>query len=163
LNNLSYFFLQNQTVLEAIKKGIFIDYCWDQDQWDNTTSCNASDTWTREVLLKKGQSLYFISVIQMKWACLFVAKTRFASIFTQGILNNYVLLGAFVFETFLAAFIVYVPGIEIIFSTSIVLAQWLAMFFPWFMLVFCLDEGRKFFLRHEKDRIGGYFWRHTYY
>jgi hypothetical protein len=88
-------------------------------------TCNASDTWTREELLTRGQSsiflktiqrikinilAYFVVVIQVHWACLLICKTRKVSIFTQG-MKNMVLNAAMLFETCFAVFIVYTPGV----------------------------------------------------
>jgi len=145
--------------ITAIQNGIFVDWCFNNDHISITPTCQASKTWTRQDLLAKGQSTYFIVVIQVHWACLFATKTRKVSVFTQG-LTNWVMNAAFLFETCFAVFIVFTPGIQTVIGTETLKPEWLAMFIPWFILILVFDETRKFFLRLWPT---GYFYKHTYY
>lgn len=162
LDNLTSAVLANfsNDVHSAINAGIFVDYCFNEDEINKTLSCQWSNTWPREELLKKAHSIYFIVVIQLQWACLLIAKTRKVSLFTQG-LHNWVLNFGWLFETCLAVFLVFTPGVQIFMGTSQPKIEWLCMFFPWFLLIFFTDEIRKFFVRRYGN--DSYWVRHTYY
>jgi len=145
--------------ISAIKAGVFVDWCYNDAHIDAVQSCQVSGTWSRSYLLTLAQSAYFIAVIQIHWACLLATKTRKVSIFTQG-LRNWVLNAAFLFETCFAVFIVFTPGVQMVFGTGTLHPEWLAMFIPWFVFILVFDEVRKFFIRRWPN---GYFFRHTYY
>lgn len=160
LDNISaYLWGSYGSPLAAIQGGAMVDWCYNSEQQNVTPTCLASNTWTRADLLVRGQSAYFIVVIQVHWACLLVCKTRKVSLWTQG-MTNWVQDAALLFETCFAVFIVYTPGVQFVIGTLGLKPEWLAMFVPWFLLIFIFDEVRKFLLRRYPE---SYFYRHTYY
>ncbi|CAG7730901.1 unnamed protein product, partial [Allacma fusca] len=54
---------------------------------------------------------FFVSIVIVQWADLIVCKTRRNSIVHQG-MSNWVLNFGLVFETLLAAFLSYCPGMD---------------------------------------------------
>jgi len=162
LNELSVnLYLPFNSVDDAIKGGVFLDYCYDDNHTQHTPTCQLSKTIPRAELLKKGQSVYFVVVIQLQWACLFTAKTRKVSITKQGI-NNWVMNFGWLFENCLAVLIVFTPGIQTFMQTSQLKIDWLIFFIPWFVLIFIIDEGRKSMIRRYPSNQD-YWVRHTYY
>lgn len=85
--------------------------------WDARSVSNMRDSygqeWTyanRKVLEYTCQTAYFVSIFVVQWADLLISKTRRNSIVQQG-MSNWVLNFGLVFETALAAFLCYMPGI----------------------------------------------------
>uniref|UniRef100_A0A6A7G5Y4 Sodium/potassium-transporting ATPase subunit alpha n=2 Tax=Hirondellea gigas TaxID=1518452 RepID=A0A6A7G5Y4_9CRUS len=105
----------------------------------------------RKEALEFANTGYFISIIIVQWADLLICKTRFKSIYDQGMSNrfmNYSLL----FETILGAFLIYTPGVQDVFSTRpLHFVHWLPGI-PFCILIFCYDELRKAWIR--KHRYG---------
>ena len=54
---------------------------------------------------------FFVSIVVVQWADLIICKTRRNSLFQQGMRNHALTFGLF-FETALAAFLSYTPGME---------------------------------------------------
>ena len=54
---------------------------------------------------------FFISIVVVQWADLIICKTRRNSLFQQGMRNHALTFGLF-FETALAAFLSYCPGMD---------------------------------------------------
>jgi len=165
--------------LSALMPSKVVDYCFDDPHWQrvaptvtpgnaNTTflgssyygtSCRASNTIPRDLLHNAGMSGYFISVIICQWSCLFISKTRWSSIFTQGIHNTPLVLG-WIFENILGLFLIYVPGVNTVFNTFPLQAIWYLCPIPFSILIFAFDEVRKFIMRRHPH---GWVKRRTYY
>ena len=92
-------------------------------------------------------------------------KTRRQSLFTHGIRFNYVMLFALCFETILAVFLCYVPGMQTAFQMMPIRFEWWLPALPYAAFILLFDEGRKFFLRRQDpDATGrGFVYRETYY
>nr|KAG5705315.1 hypothetical protein BaRGS_010766 [Batillaria attramentaria] len=91
---------------------------------------------------------FFVSIVIVQWADLIICKTRRLSLFQQGMKNNRLTFGLF-FETALAAFLCYCPGLD----------KGLRMQ-PLSLAIFIYDECRKYILRRNP---GGFVERETYY
>jgi len=65
----------------------------------------------RKTLEYTCHTAFFISIVVVQWADLIICKTRRNSIFQQG-MRNWALNFGLVFETVLAAFLSYCPGME---------------------------------------------------
>ncbi|GLC38270.1 hypothetical protein PLESTM_000706100 [Pleodorina starrii] len=110
--------------------------------------------------LSQGQSAYFVAVVLNKIIAALMSKTRKLSIFSQGIMNNKFMLMGFVFEAIIVVLIVYVPPLNVVFSTGPLYGlHWLPGL-PWFLLCFLYDEGRKALMRASP---GGWVERLTYW
>merc|ERR1712170_279576 len=70
--------------------------------------------WTyadRKVLEYTCHTAFFVSIVVVQWADLIICKTRKNSVFQQG-MKNWILNFGLVFETCLAAFLSYTPGMD---------------------------------------------------
>ena len=118
--------------------------------------------------LKYAQFSYFLSIVVMQWANVVSVKTKRVSLFYHG-LRNYVSLHGVLFETLLAIFIAFTPGLDVSFGGRRV--HFLHFFFPafpFFIYVIIYDELRKYGIRyqHEKNQGTakiGWFERNTLY
>lgn len=95
--------------------------------------------------LQHAQCAYFVSIVVVQWADLLICKTRWLSIYHQRLRNPAMNFGL-VFETLLAAFFCYVPGLEVIFVRPIRLTHWLPAA-PFAVVIFLYDETRKAIMR----------------
>lgn len=89
-----------------------------------------------------------MAVVVVHWATLLVSKTRRLSLFTQGMRNNVLTFSLF-FETALAAFLSYTPGMEIGLRMFPLKYYWWFLALPFAALLIVYDEVRKFFLRRS--------------
>jgi sodium/potassium-transporting ATPase subunit alpha len=99
-------------------------------------------------VLLMGQSAYFLAVVVSRWADLLVCKTRKETIFTQGMGNN-VLNFALLFETFIAAAVVYIPPLNTVFNTRPPPVMYICCGIPFFVFIFIYDELRKLRMRQK--------------
>ncbi|KAJ9442106.1 Sodium/potassium-transporting ATPase subunit alpha [Diplonema papillatum] len=111
------------------------------------------------VILAKAQTAYWVSIVVVQWADILICKTRRLSLFEQGMKNNQLNFGLF-FETALAVFFVYVPGVRTVFGIEkLRFIYWLpALPFSVFIIVY--DELRKWLIRNYP---GGWLDRKTYW
>merc|ERR1712115_404631 len=108
--------------------------------------------------------LLFVSIVIVQWADLIICKTRMNSVFQQG-MKNYFLNFGLCFETALAAFLCYCPGLDVGLRMYPLYFSWWLPAIPFSILIFCYDETRKFILRKKRAEIGHGSWieRETYY
>lgn len=131
---------------------------------------------------------FFVSIVVVQWADLIICKTRRNSIIHQG-MRNWALNFGLIFETALAAFLSYTPGMDkglrmyplkwvsrtwsllqvkiLMFAWRVLTFDLLVLRFVWwlpaipFMLsIFIYDEIRRFYLRRNP---GGWLEQETYY
>jgi sodium/potassium-transporting ATPase subunit alpha len=102
---------------------------------------------------------FFVSIVIVQWADLIICKTRRLSLFTQG-MHNWVLNWGLAFETMLAIFLCYTPGISTVLRTQPLLFQWWLPALPFSVYIFVYDELRKYYMRKAP---GGWIERETYY
>lgn len=65
----------------------------------------------RKVLEYTCHTAFFVAIVVVQWADLIICKTRRNSVFQQG-MRNMILNFGLVFETALAAFLSYTPGLD---------------------------------------------------
>merc|ERR1711874_11001 len=134
--------------------------------WDSSAVNDLEDSygqeWTyadRKKLEYTCHSAFFVSIVIVQWADLIICKTRRNSVFQQGMKNHFMNFGL-VFETLLAAFLSYTPGMDKGLRMYPLKINWWLPAIPFSILIFCYDETRKFLLRRNP---GGWIENETYY
>merc|ERR1719249_625737 len=139
--------------------------------WDSQAINDLEDSygqeWTyrdRKVLEYTCHTAFFVSIVIVQWADLIICKTRMNSVFQQG-MKNYFLNFGLCFETALAAFLCYCPGLDVGLRMYPLYFSWWLPAIPFSILIFCYDETRKFILRKKRAEMGHGSWieRETYY
>ncbi|KAL3091724.1 hypothetical protein niasHT_024306 [Heterodera trifolii] len=135
-------------------------------EWDSRAINNLVDSygqeWTyvdRKILENTCQTAYFVSIVIVQWADLIISKTRRNSIVQQG-MSNWVLNIGLVFETALAAFLCYCPGLDNGLRMYGLRFSWWFPAIPFSVLIFVYDEFRRYLIRRFP---GGWVERETYY
>ena len=134
--------------------------------WDSYAVNDLEDSygqeWTykeRKVLEYTCHTAFFVSIVIVQWADLIICKTRKLSVFQQGMKNWFMNFGL-VFETCLAIFLSYCPGMDKGLRMYPLYFNWWLPAIPFSILIFCYDECRKFLLRRNP---GGWIEQETYY
>merc|ERR1712190_37129 len=122
-------------------------------QWDSEAVNDLEDSygqeWTyrdRKILEFTCHTAYFVSIVIVQWADLIICKTRKNSVFQQG-MGNWVMNFGLCFETALAAFLSYAPGMDKGLRMYPLYFSWWLPALPFSLLIFCYDECRKYLLR----------------
>merc|ERR1711993_210510 len=136
-------------------------------QWDSIAINDLEDSygqeWTyrdRKILEYTCHTAFFVSIVIVQWADLIICKTRKLSVFQQGMTNMFLNFGLF-FETALAAFLSYTPGMDKGLRMYPLKINWWLSALPFSLLIFCYDECRKYLLRRLPP--GNWIERETYY
>jgi len=134
--------------------------------WDSQAVNDLEDSygqeWTyadRKVLEYTCHTAFFVSIVVVQWADLIICKTRKNSVFQQGMKNHFMNFGL-CFETALAAFLSYTPGMDKGLRMYPLKINWWLPAMPFSLLIFCYDEIRKTLLRGNP---GGWIEKETYY
>jgi len=137
-----------------------------RDAWDARNVNDLQDSygqeWTyarRKVLEHTCHTAFFISIVIVQWTDLIVCKTRRNSLIHQGMTNHALNFGL-VFETGLAAFLSYTPGMGAILKLYPLKYSWWFPALPFALLIFLYDEARRFIIRRCP---GGWVEQETYY
>ncbi|XP_003705422.2 sodium/potassium-transporting ATPase subunit alpha isoform X2 [Megachile rotundata] len=135
-------------------------------QWDSKAINDLRDSygqeWTyndRKTLEFTCHTAFFVSIVIVQWADLIVCKTRRNSIIHQG-MRNWALNFGLVFETALAAFLSYTPGMDKGLRMFPLKFVWWLPALPFMLAIFIYDETRRFYLRRNP---GGWLEQETYY
>eukprot|EP00730_Choanoeca_flexa_P001989 TRINITY_DN10871_c0_g1_i1.p1 TRINITY_DN10871_c0_g1~~TRINITY_DN10871_c0_g1_i1.p1 ORF type:complete len:1130 (+),score=306.97 TRINITY_DN10871_c0_g1_i1:51-3440(+) len=130
--------------------------------WDDEDIHDLEDSygiqWTyddRKRVEYAAQTSYFVSIVIVQWADIIICKTRMLSIVHQGMRNKN-LNQALLFETLLAVFLTYTPGMEQVFNTAPL--RWQHFGFPaipFSLLIFFYDETRKYLMRKQRRENPG--------
>ncbi|KAK0411734.1 hypothetical protein QR680_005814 [Steinernema hermaphroditum] len=135
-------------------------------QWDSRAFNNVVDSygqeWTyanRKILEYTCQTAYFVSIVVVQWADLIISKTRRNSLVQQG-MSNWTLNFGLVFETILAAFLCYCPGLDNGLRMYGLRFSWWFPALPFSVLIFIYDEARRYCIRRWP---GGWVEQETYY
>jgi len=135
-------------------------------EWDSKAVNDLKDSygqeWTyaqRKVLEFTCHTAFFMSIVIVQWTDLMICKTRKNSIIHQGMMNHQMTFGLF-FETCLAAFLAYCPGLDKGLRMYPLKWTWWLVPMPFSVAIFIYDEVRKYIIRH---RPGGWVERETYY
>eukprot|EP00096_Caligus_rogercresseyi_P010089 TRINITY_DN355_c0_g3_i2.p1 TRINITY_DN355_c0_g3~~TRINITY_DN355_c0_g3_i2.p1 ORF type:complete len:1001 (+),score=194.53 TRINITY_DN355_c0_g3_i2:94-3096(+) len=134
--------------------------------WDSPAINDLEDSygqeWTyrdRKILEYTCHTAFFVSIVVVQWADLVICKTRKNSVFQQG-MTNWVMNFGLVFETVLAAFLSYTPGMDKGLKMYPLKLNWWFPAIPFSILIFVFDELRKWILRNNP---GGWVEQETYY
>merc|ERR1712024_142805 len=134
--------------------------------WDSPAVNDLEDSygqeWTyadRKILEYTCHTAFFVSIVIVQWADLIICKTRKISVFQQGMKNHFMNFGL-VFETVLACILSYTPGMDKGLRMYPLKFNWWLPAIPFYVLIFCFDETRKFLLRRNP---GGWIEQETYY
>merc|ERR1712147_421920 len=135
--------------------------------WDSQAVNDLEDSygqeWTyadRKILEYTCHTAFFVSIVIVQWADLIICKTRKNSVFQQGMKNHFMNFGL-LFETCLAAFLSYTPGMDKGLRMYPLKPTWWLPALPFSVLIFCYDEIRKTLLR--RNGPGSWIERETYY
>merc|ERR1712170_287553 len=134
---------------------------WDSQAVNDLTDSYGQE-WTyrdRKILEYTCHTAFFVSIVVVQWADLIICKTRKNSLFQQG-MRNWILNFGLVFETILAAFLSYCPGMDKGLRMYPLAFTWWLPALPFSALIFVYDETRKYILR---QRPGGWVEQETYY
>ena len=120
--------------------------------------------------LAYAQSSYFFAVVVCQWSNIIIVKTKRGSIFYHG-LRNWVSIHGAAFETVLALFLGFVPGLDFAFgSRSNHFLHFFIPAFPFFIYIITYEELRKYAIRYQTaknkaQQTGkiGWFERNTLY
>jgi sodium/potassium-transporting ATPase subunit alpha len=134
--------------------------------WDAKAVNDLQDSygqeWTyrdRKILEYTCHTAFFVAIVVVQWADLIICKTRKLSVFQQG-MKNWIMNFGLVFETVLAAFLSYTPGMDKGLKMYPLKINWWFIAVPFSILIFVFDEIRKYILR---IRPGGWVEKETYY
>jgi len=135
--------------------------------WDSHAVNDLEDSygqeWTyheRKILEYTCHTAFFVSIVIVQWTDLIICKTRRLSVFQQGMKNMFMNFGL-CFETALAAFLSYTPGMDKGLRMYPLKLNWWLPAMPFSLLILCYDECRKFTLRRLP--AGSWLERETYY
>merc|ERR1719356_1466826 len=135
--------------------------------WDSQAVNDLEDSygqeWTyadRKKLEYTCHTAFFVSIVVVQWADLIICKTRKLSVFHQGMSNWFMNFGLF-FETALACFLSYTPGMDKGLRMYPLKWNWWLPAIPFSILIWCYDETRKYLLRRLPP--GNWIERETYY
>lgn len=135
--------------------------------WDDTTNEALEDSYGQEWSYDDRKALeytvhtsFFIAIVIVQWADLIICKTRYFSVFQQGMRNNFMNFGL-VFETALACTLSYAPGTEQGLRTYPVSWQYWLTPLPFALYIWLYDETRKYTMR--KQGLTGWVAKESYY
>merc|ERR1712235_29120 len=135
--------------------------------WDSIAVNDLEDSygqeWTyrdRKILEFTCHTAFFVSIVVVQWADLIICKTRKLLVFHQGMSNWFMNFGLF-FETALACFLSYTPGMDKGLRMYPLKWNWWLPAIPFSILIWCYDETRKYLLRRLPP--GNWVERETYY
>ncbi|XP_052120332.1 sodium/potassium-transporting ATPase subunit alpha isoform X8 [Frankliniella occidentalis] len=134
--------------------------------WDSKAINDLPDSYGQEWTYRDRKALeftchtaFFVSIVIVQWADLIVCKTRRNSLVHQG-MRNWALNFGLVFETALAAFLSYTPGMDKGLRMYPLKFVWWLPALPFTLSIFVYDEVRRFYLRRYP---GGWLEQETYY
>ncbi|GAU88671.1 hypothetical protein RvY_01321 [Ramazzottius varieornatus] len=137
-----------------------------RERWESKGINDLQDSygqeWTyynRKILEYTCHTSFFIAIVVVQWADLIISKTRRNSIFHQG-MDNWWLNFGLVFETCLAAFLSYCPGMDSGLRMYPLKINWWFPAMPFSLLIWIYDECRRYIIRRNP---GGFMERETYY
>ncbi|EDO40680.1 predicted protein [Nematostella vectensis] len=135
-------------------------------QWDDKYNHSVVDSYgqewgysQRKILEYTCHTAFFVSIVIVQWADLIICKTRRNSLFTQGMTNKFLNFGLF-FETALAAFFSYTPGMSNGLRMYPLNWQWWFPAMPFSLIIWIYDECRRWILRRYP---GCWLDKETYY
>ncbi|XP_020903916.1 sodium/potassium-transporting ATPase subunit alpha-B isoform X1 [Exaiptasia diaphana] len=134
---------------------------WD-DRRNNSVMDSYGQEWSykqRKILEYTCHTAFFVSIVIVQWADLIICKTRRNSLFTQGMKNKMLNFGL-LFETLLAVFLSYTPGMAYGLNMYPLNWNWWFPAFPFSLVIWIYDEVRRYILRRYP---GCWLDKETYY
>ena len=135
-------------------------------EWDSKAINDLEDSYGQEWTYKDRKVLeftchtgFFIAIVVVQWTDLIICKTRTNSLIHQG-MDNWFLNFALVFETALAAFISYCPGMDKALRTYPLYINWWIPALPFSVLILVYDECRRLYIRMNP---GCWYYQETYF
>lgn len=104
-------------------------------------------------ILSKAQTAYWATLVFGQVAHIFACKTRRSSVFKQGVFTNHNLIYGVVIEICLIFIVIFVPGVQYLFSTSPFPAQFGALVAFNMIALFTYAEATKLAARLYPDGI----------
>jgi len=136
-------------------------------KWEDDTIDDLQDSYGQEwgyssrmCLQYTCQTAFFVSIVVVQWTDLIICKTRRNSLIHQGMGNHFLNFALF-FETALAAFLCYTPGLNRALSMHPLKPQWWAIALPFALLISAYDETRRLLMRTLPPK--NWVERETYY
>jgi sodium/potassium-transporting ATPase subunit alpha len=138
-----------------------------RNSWEAVSINDLKDSygqeWTyhdRKILEYTCHTAFFVSIVVVQWVDLIICKTRRLSILSQG-MDNWVLNFAIFFETALAAFLSYTPGMDKGLNMYPPKINWWLPAIPFALLMLAYEEIRKLIIRMQP--AGSWLERETCY
>ncbi|ODN01960.1 Sodium/potassium-transporting ATPase subunit alpha [Orchesella cincta] len=137
-----------------------------RQRWDSPAVNDLEDSYGQEWTYSSRKRLeytchtaFFVAIVIVQWADLIICKTRRLSLYHQG-MDNWVLNFGLVFETAVAAFLSYTPGMDVALRMQPLKFVWWLPPLPFSFLIFVFDEARRWCLRKWPE---GWVYAETYY
>jgi len=125
--------------------------------WDSRAVNDLRDSYDQEWTYEDRKSLeyscqagFFISIVMVQWANLFLSRTRSASIISKGF-GNMMINFALVFETLLALLLIYIPGLNNGLQLEMLHPLALLPALPFVLFMVLYDEIRKAIIRKHPN------------
>jgi len=135
--------------------------------WDSLGVNDLQDSYGQEWTYAERKKLeytchtaFFVSIVIVQWTDLIICKTRRLSVVQQGMKNWFLNFGL-CFETCLAAFLSYTPGMDKGLRMYPLKLNWWLPALPFSAAILIYDECRKYTMRHLPP--GSWIERETYY
>ena len=135
--------------------------------WDSLGINDVEDSYGQEWTFAERKKLeytchtaFFVSIVIVQWTDLIICKTRRLSVFQQGMKNWFLNFGL-CFETTLAAFLSYTPGMDKGLRMYPLKINWWLPALPFSALILIYDECRKKTMRSLPH--GSWIEKETYY
>lgn len=100
-------------------------------------------------LYRQSITAFFAAVIICQIANLFISRTRRDSVFSKGLFSNRIVLLGIASELLILSFIIWNPFANLIFNTAPVELGYIALAVPFALLIFFIDEIRKYLIRKD--------------
>jgi len=134
--------------------------------WENRDINDITDSYGQEWSYEQRKKLefschtaFFMAIVQVQWAYVIISKTRKLSIFEQGMRNKFLNFGL-CFETCLAVFLIYTPGLEKALRLYALQPEYWLPALPFSLYIWVFDELRRALIRRNPD---GFVSSITYY
>nr|CAD7447538.1 unnamed protein product [Timema bartmani] len=137
-----------------------------REKWDSKSINDLIDSYGQEWTYQSRKELeftchtgFFVTIVVVQWVDLIICKTRRSSIFHHG-MRNWMMNFSLIFETALAAFLAYTPGMDKGLKMFPLKFHWWLAAVPFMICMWIYDETRRYILRRNP---GGWVERETYY
>lgn len=120
-----------------------------QGGWHFGMRLEASDAGMLDPLHLKATTMVFAGIVVMQIANVFACRSETKSVFQIGLLGNKLLIWGIVFEIIFTAALIYISAFQGIFSTTPITAADWAILFGLMLVIFLLEELRKFLVRRR--------------